>query len=467
MRTASKTPVPAARTVRKPRRPRLLAAWLSAAMGMAAPAAPAALPAAVDGQSLPSLAPMLETIQGAVVNLSTTTRLPPRENPMFRDPFFRRYFGLPQRRRSSSLGSAVIVDAARGYVVTNHHLIDKADEISVTTGDGRSLEATLVGSDANSDIAVIQVESDRLTAIPLGDSGQLRVGDFVVAIGNPFGLSQTVTSGIISALGRSGLGIEDYEDFIQTDASINPGNSGGALVDLRGRLIGINTAIFHRGGGSVGIGFAIPIDMVKALMAQLIEHGDIRRGLLGVAMQDLTPSLADAFGLSGQKGAVVSRVIPDSGAFDAGIQEGDVIVGLNDTPVADSADLRNAVGLLRAGAAVQVRFYRDGELQSVNARIKDTGGFAADDRGLARRLAGARFRAAEPRPEYGGGVEVVEVEAGSPAARSGLEENDIVLSVNRRRVESLEAMETVVRRADTVLLIKLLRDRQTRFVVIQ
>jgi len=466
MRTTSGTSSPAAQAACKPRRPRLLAAWLSAAMAVAAPAAPAALPTAVDGQSLPSLAPMLETIQGAVVNLSTTTRLPPRQNPMFRDPFFRRYFGLPQRRRASSLGSGVIVDAAKGYVVTNHHLIDKADEISVTTGDGRSLEATLVGSDADSDIAVIQVESDQLTAIPLGDSGQLRVGDFVVAIGNPFGLSQTVTSGIISALGRSGLGIEDYEDFIQTDASINPGNSGGALVDLRGRLIGINTAIFHR-GGSVGIGFAIPIDMVKTLMAQLIEYGDIRRGLLGVAMQDLTPSLADAFGLSGKKGAVVSRVIPDSGAFEAGIQEGDVIVGLNDTPVDDSADLRNAVGLLRAGAAVRVRFYRDGQLQSVNARIKDTGGFAADDRGLARRLAGARFRDAEPRPEYGGGVEVVEIEAGSPAARSGLEENDIVLSVNRRRVESLEEMEMAVRRADTALLIKLLRNRQMRFVVIQ
>ena len=457
--------------------------WLSAAaiaitvaITLAAPAAHATLPAAIDGERLPSLAPMLETIRDAVVNLSTTTRLPARDNPLFRDPFFRRHFGLPQRRRSSSLGSAVIVDAAEGYVVTNHHLIDKADEIRITTADGRELGATVVGSDADSDIAVLQVNIDGddggdkpLTAFELGDSGALRVGDFVVAIGNPFGLNQTVTSGIVSGLGRSELGIEDYEDFIQTDASINPGNSGGALVDLRGRLIGINTAIFRSDGGSVGIGFAIPIDMVKTLMAQLIEHGDIRRGLLGVAMQDLTPSLADAFGLRGKKGAVVSRVIPDSGAADAGLREGDVIVGLNDTVVDDSADLRNAVGLLRAGAEVRVAFYRDGDLRSVTARIKDTGGFAADDRGLAARLAGARFRAAPGGPGDGhdGGVEVTEIAPDSAAADSGLQEHDIVLSVGRRPVKTLAELETAVRRADRALLMKLLRDRAMLFLVIQ
>ena len=434
----------------------------------------AALPAVVDGEPLPSLAPMLENVQAAVVNLSTMTRpdarSPARPNPLLRDPFFRRFFDFPEprgRRRSHGLGSGVIVDADRGYIITNHHLIDRADEITVTTGDGRSLEAQLVGSDADSDIAVIKVDSDQLADIPLGDSGKLRVGDFVVAIGNPFGLSQTVTLGIVSALGRSGLGIEGYEDFIQTDASINPGNSGGALVDLRGRLIGINTAIFSRGGGSVGIGFAIPIDMVKALMAQLVEHGNIRRGLLGVAMQDLTPELADAFGLSGEKGAIVLRVIPNSAADDAGIREDDVIVGLNETPVYDSADLRNAVGLLRAGADARVRFYRDGKLKTIDTQIKEAGGFVSRDRGLSRRLTGARFRAAEPGQQHDGGVEVVELEPGGEAARAGLAEGDIILSINRRPVGSLEEMEAVVRRADTALLIKLLRDDEVLFLVIQ
>ena len=461
---------------------KLIVAKLIIACSLAlSPPAMTALPLAVDGEPLPSLAPMLEKIQGAVVNLSTTTRLQPRQNPLMQDPFFRRFFNFPERRRqSSSLGSGVIVDAEKGYIITNHHLIDGADEITVTTSDGRSLETELVGSDAESDIAVIKVDSgidsrvdsERLAEIPLGNSGDLRVGDFVVAIGNPFGLSQTVTSGIVSALGRSGLGIEGYEDFIQTDASINPGNSGGALVDLRGQLIGINTAIFSRGGGSVGIGFAIPVDMVKELMAQLVEHGDVRRGLLGVSMQDLTPSLADAFGLSGKKGAVVSRVIPDSAAQQAGIREGDVIVKFNDKPVYDSADLRNAVGLLRTGAGATVQFYRDGKLKTVKTQIKDNGGVASlnqssPNQRIIGRLAGARFRTATPGPNHNGGVEVVEVEPGSPAARAGLAEKDILLSVNRQRVHRLEDVEKAVKRDDSALLMKLLRNKRMLFLVIQ
>ncbi len=412
---------------------------------------------------------MLEKIQAAVVNLSSTTRLQARQNPLMQDPFFRRFFNLPQspRRSRGSLGSGVIVDAEKGYIITNHHLIDQADEITVTTEDGRTLQAELVGSDADSDIAVIQVDGERLSEIPLGNSAKLRVGDFVVAIGNPFGLSRTVTSGIISALGRSGLGIEGYEDFIQTDASINPGNSGGALVDLHGRLIGINTAIFSRGGGSVGIGFAIPIDMVKELMAQLVEHGDVRRGLLGVTMQDLTPSLADAFGLSGLSGAVVSQVIPDSAAEEAGVRTGDVIVQFNDTPVNDSTDLRNAVGLLRTGTKARVQFYRDGKLKTIHTRIKEIGGFAMREQGLSGRLAGARFRTAEPGPEHDGGVEVTELQPGSPAQRFGLAENDIILSINRRRVKTPKEMAQAVKGDDNALLIKLLRDERMLFLVIQ
>ncbi len=437
--------------------------------------AAAALPLAVDGKPLPSLAPMLENIRDAVVSLSTTHRGRSedphlREAPRLPEPF-RRHFNAPRR---PGIGSGVIVDAGEGYIVTNHHQIEGADEITVTTRDGRTLQGELVGSDAGSDIAVVKVDGEGLSAIPLGDSANLRVGDFVVAIGNPFGLGQTVTSGIVSALGRSGVGIDiGYEDFIQTDAALNPGNSGGALVDLRGRLIGINTVIFSRGGGNVGIGFAIPVNMVRALMAQLLEHGDIRRGLLGVVMQDLTPALADAFGLSGKRGAAVSRVLPDSGAAKAGIRAGDVIVQLNDTPVQDGADLRNAVGLLRAGARVNVRFYRDGKLKTVSARIAETGGFAVGgrERGMMGRLAGARFRTAAPdanaHSHRGGGVEVVELSPASPAARTGLAEKDLILSVNRRRVNNLEALERVVKDADEVLLITLLRDGRMVVLVVQ
>jgi len=434
-----------------------------------APVSRAALPLAINGELLPSLAPMLEKIQPAVVNISTTTRIQARENPLLQDPFFRRYFNFPeqQSRHSSSLGSGVIVDAEKGYVITNHHVIDKADEITVTTWDGRSMQAELVGSDAETDVAVIRVSNDQLSEIDLGNSAELRVGDFVVAIGNPFGLSQTVTSGIVSALGRSGLGIEGYEDFIQTDASINPGNSGGALVNLRGELVGINTAIFSRGGGSVGIGFAIPVDMVRALMNQLVEYGDIQRGLLGVAMQDLTPALADSFGISGKKGAIVSQVIADSAAEESGILQGDVIVKFNDTTIDDGSDLRNAVGLLRAGDKARVELYRDGRLKTIKTRIRESMVLASRDESMISRLAGARFRVVEPAVDHNGGIEVVELDSGSPADRSGLAKKDVILSINRQRVKNLEEMEEIVRLAEQVLLVKLLRNDRMLFLVIQ
>jgi len=429
----------------------------------------ASLPLAIDGDELPSLAPMLVGVQPAIVNISTTTNIRVQENPLFQDPFFRRFYNLPrqQQRPTSSLGSGVIVDAENGYVITNHHVIDKADEITVTTKDGRELEAEIVGSDAASDVAVIRVYSENLTEIKLGVSEQLRVGDFVVAIGSPFGLSQTVTSGIVSALGRSGLGIEGYEDFIQTDASINPGNSGGALVNLRGELVGINTAILSRGGGSVGIGLSIPVDMVKSLMQQLLEHGEVKRGLLGVRMQDLTQSLAEAFGISGKKGTVVSEVIPGSAAEDNGIQEGDVIVKFNDTLIEDSVDLRNAVGLLRPGSAATVEFYRDGSLQSVDVKIKELEDVASIDEGVIKRLEGARFKTVEPGAETESGVLVFEIEPGSAAASSGLEENDVIVSINRRDIASLEDMKEVVRESTEILLIKLIRNGRPLFLVIQ
>jgi serine protease Do/serine protease DegQ len=274
----------------------------------------AALPTAIEGQPLPTLAPMLEKVTPAVVNIATVGHIRIQQNPLLNDPYFRRFFNIPDQpreRQTQSLGSGVVIDAARGYVLTNHHVIDKADQIKVMLRDGRQFDAQLIGADSESDVAVVRIPAERLTALTLADSDHLRVGDFVVAIGNPFGLGQTVTSGIVSALGRSGLGIEGFEDFIQTDASINPGNSGGALVNLRGELVGLNTAIIAPGGGNVGIGFAIPINMAHAIMEQLVTHGAVKRGQLGITAQDLTPELAQAFGLAQERGTVVTEVTPD------------------------------------------------------------------------------------------------------------------------------------------------------------
>ena len=444
----------------------LLGAGLLFLLGLTGPAH-ALLPARVDGEPLPSLAPMLENVLPAVVNISTTTRIRTTDHPLMQDPFFRRFLG-PREREGSSLGSGVIVDAVNGYILTNHHVIDRADEITVTTNDGRSMEATLVGSDEDSDVAVIQVRGNNLQAIAIGRSSELRVGDFVVAIGSPFGLSQTVTSGIVSALGRSGLGIEGYEDFIQTDASINPGNSGGALVNLRGELVGINTAILSRGGGSIGIGLSIPVDMAGALMAQILEHGDVQRGILGVAMQDLTPRLAEAFGIPGRRGAVVSQVVPGSAAEEIGMRSGDVIVGFNNAEIHDSADLRNAVGLLRTGDRGTVAFYRGGRLIEREVTIHDPRK-VANVQGKApegSRFAGASFVGVTSE-DGEKAIRVTGIEPGSPAARTGIVPGDVIYSVNRRRIESVDDLSNVVERSDGVLLMRLLRDGRALFLVVK
>ncbi len=327
-----------------------------------------------DNQTLPTLAPMLERTTPAVVNISSEGRIVMQRHPLLEDPFFRRFFGFldgPQERRTQSLGSGVVVDAAQGYVVTNHHLIDQADTITVTLLDGRQLSASVIGSDPETDVAVLQIPTENLTALTLADSTKLRVGDFVVAIGNPFGLGQTVTSGIVSALGRNRLGIEGYEDFIQTDASINPGNSGGALVNLRGEVVGINTAIIAPGGGNVGIGFAIPSNIVQQLIKQLIAFGEVRRGRLGVSVQDLTPDLAQAFGISTTQGAVIAQVLPDSAAQRAGLKAGDIVVAINDRPIRDAKDLRNAIGLSSVGSWVTLAILREGKPMTLQARLSE------------------------------------------------------------------------------------------------
>ena len=433
----------------------------------ALPAA-AQLPLVLEADGVPSLAPMIERVSPAVVNIGVVgSQVRTQRNPLYDDPFFRRFFGTPPPQRAPrsrprrGQGSGVIIGADKGYIVTNHHVVDKADEITVTLHDGREFEAELVGSDPEVDVAVLQVEAGDLATIALGDSDALRVGDFVVAIGNPFGLKQTVTSGIVSGLGRSGLGIEGYEDFIQTDASINVGNSGGALVNLKGELVGINTAILAPGGGSVGIGFAIPVRMVSSLVDQIVIHGEVQRGRLGVYIQDFTPELAEYFGLEPtRQGALITRVEPESPSERAGMEIGDLVISIGEREITGAAGLRNAVGLLRPGTVVEIGFIREGEAGTVEVRIEQRQPEREPGAGLHAQLDGAVLEAYRPEDDDDfreEGIRVVEVEAGSQAWNQGLRAADIIASVNRRRVTTLEELRAVLPRADGGLLLQLWR----------
>lgn len=410
----------------------------------------AALPPVVDGQPLPTLAPMLERVVAGVVNISTVTRIETADHPLFRDPFFRHFFDLPQgreRRERNSLGSGIIVDARRGLVLSNHHVIAKADEIRVTLHDGRTLKATLIGTDPETDVAVLSIPAEGLTALSFADSDALRVGDFVVAIGNPFGLRQTVTSGIVSGLGRTGLGIEGYENFIQTDASINPGNSGGPLVNLHGELVGMNTAILAPGGGNIGIGFAIPANMVRAIMEQIAEFGTVRRGLFGLSVQDLTNELARALGIAGRDGALVTTVDPGSAAAEAGVREGDVILALNGKPVRGSSDLRNQFGLLRVGEQVKLDISRNGRLRQLRGEIADPYRAFIPGKRISPSLAGALLGALDSH-EAVPAVPVGTVEPNSAAWLAGLREGDRIIQVNSQRIGSLRDIATVLRNSN-------------------
>jgi len=437
----------------------------------AAPLA-AGLPTEVDGRPLPSLAPMLEQVTPAVVNISARGRIQVRENPLLSDPFFRRYFNLPSKPRSratQSLGSGVIVNAKKGYVLTNHHVIDKAQAIKVTLRDGREFAATLIGSDPEADVAVIQIDAKKLTAVKLADSDRLRVGDFVVAIGNPFGLGQTVTSGIVSALGRSGLGIEGYEDFIQTDASINPGNSGGALVNLRGELVGVNTAILAPSGGNIGIGFAIPANMARDLMDQLVRHGEVRRGRLGVTLQDLTPQLAEAFGIERRRGAVVAQVASGSPADRAGLRPGDIIVEVDGKTLRGSAQLRNIVGLQRIGEHVELGILRDGKPRKVRIEVGASEIERAAGKKIHPRFHGATLSdLGEDHPLHGRiqGVLVSEIRRNSPAWKTGLRPGDVITSVNRIAIASVAELRAQNLVGDRLLL-NIQRDRSALFILAQ
>lgn len=434
--------------------------------------APAAIPAQLaDGEPLPTLAPMLERTTPAVVNIATFTTVQV-SNPLLADPFFRRFFNIPNNRRyrrTQAAGSGVVVDAKRGYIVTNSHVVQRADEISVTLADGRNLPATLVGSDEQVDLAVLQVAPDELSEIGFADSNDLRVGDFVVAIGNPFGLSQTVTSGIVSALGRSGLGIEGYEDFIQTDASINPGNSGGALVDLRGDLIGINTAIYAPSGGNVGIGFAIPANLVRVIMDQLIEHGEVRRGYLGLSVQALNPKLAEAFDVKRRQGVVVVEVAPGSAAETAGLVSGDIITRIADQQIVKVGDFQSQAAMIFIDDEVDMEVLRDGRSKHFKLQLgEDKPKRVAGER-IDPRLGGTElqnFRNIEDTA-MDAGVLVSDVSPDSLARQFGLRAGDIIVEANRMMVGNLSDLRDGCRRSSRQILLKVYRSGEYGYVAIR
>lgn len=445
----------------------LLMTLLPVSLCLNLPSFATGLPTAVDGQPMPSLAPMLEHSMPAIVNISTSTNIQIQENPLMQDPFFRQFFqipNMPRQQQRNSLGSGVIIDSQQGLVLTNNHVIAKADKIKVTLQDGRQLAAQLVGADKEADVAVIKIPAEHLTQIPVGDSSRLRVGDFVVAIGNPFGLGQTVTSGIVSALGRSGLGIEGYEDFIQTDASINPGNSGGALVNLRGELVGMNTAILAPSGGNVGIGFAIPTNMAMTIKDSLVKHGEVRRGLLGVTTQDLTPELMTAFNLTNKQGAAISRIENNSPAEKAGLQIGDIIIAANGQAIKDSHDIRNLVGLLQVGDNVAIDYFRGNEKKTVTATIsKPEFARLAGDK-LHPRLKGTQLSVIHQDELEG--VVFSNIQPNSYAARVGLQTGDVIVSANRYRVRNLNELKQAIN-PTAPLLINIQRGDEGLFVVLQ
>ncbi|GAB3678700.1 DegQ family serine endoprotease [Salinisphaera aquimarina] len=464
---------------------RFYALVLSSLLLLAAASAQAAVPSGMLAGDSPSLAPMLDKTLPAVVNVVVTGKAQQMpDNPLFNDPFFRRFFDMPDQQKRqqqtpqqpTATGSGVIVNADKGVVITNHHVVKDAEKIVVRLNDNREYDATVIGDDPETDIAVLKIKADNLTQLPIADSDDLRVGDFVVAIGNPFGLRQTVTSGIVSGLGRHGLG-NRYEDYIQTDASINPGNSGGALVNLKGELVGINSAILSRSGGNIGIGFAIPSNLVNSVYKQISKYGEVKRARLGVVGQDLTSDLAKAFDLDITQGVVVAQVMPDSPAEKAGIKERDLITQVNGKEIDDFSELANAIGLKSPGQKVKITLIRNGKEREVNAELakaedvasNDDGGGASGDQ-LAPGLEGASFGPiTEDNPLAGEveGITVTDLQPGSPAARAGLRPGDVITSINRQAITDVSQLPKLAGPDTKQLLLHVRRGRGALFLLIR
>lgn len=428
--------------------------------------ATAQMPAVVDGQAVPSLAPLVERASPAVVNIRVSQTVTQR-SPFGDDPFWR-FFGGPNvpggPSEAVSAGSGVIVDAQRGYILTNHHVVANADEIQITLMDGETLDADIIGSDPATDIAVIKVEAEGLVEMPIGDSEIVRVGDFVLAIGNPFGLSHTVTSGIVSALGRAGFNRNGYEDFIQTDASINPGNSGGALVNMNGELVGINSMIVSRSGGNVGIGFAVPTEIASSIMNQILDFGEVRRGLLGVTIQGIDAQAAEALNASVDQGALITEIVPGSAAEKSGLKVDDIIVAVDGNKIDDASKLRNAIGLMGSGESVKITYIRDGNTRNTTAILQQQQTALSDGTDIHPGLEGAQFATFTTSSGAEGGIEVTAVEGGSPAAQRGIRTGDIITAVNRRAVRNVLQLGEIAR-ANRILF--LLVQRGDRSLMLQ
>ncbi|MGM7457690.1 serine endoprotease DegQ [Escherichia albertii] len=448
----------------------LSALALSVGLTLSAPfQAVASIPGQVAGQPpLPSLAPMLEKVLPAVVSVrvegtaSQDQKIPEE---------FKKFFGddLPEQPAQpfEGLGSGVIINANKGYVLTNNHVINQAQKISIQLNDGREFDAKLIGGDDQSDIALLQIQNPgKLTQIAIADSDKLRVGNFAVAVGNPFGLGQTATSGIISALGRSGLNLEGLENFIQTDASINRGNSGGALLNLNGELIGINTAILAPGGGSVGIGFAIPSNMARTLAQQLIDFGEIKRGLLGIKGTEMSADIAKAFNLDVQRGAFVSEVLPGSGSAKAGIKAGDIITSLNGKPLNSFAELRSRIATTEPGTKVKLGLLRNGKPLEVEVTLDTSTSSSASAEMITPALEGATLSDGQLK-DGGKGIKIDEVVKGSPAAQAGLQKDDIIIGVNRDRVNSIAEMRKVLAAKPAIIALQIIRGNESIYLLMR
>ena len=424
----------------------------------------AAIPKNEEGALITSLAPLVKTVAPAVVNIRVSQTVKSRSP--YDDEMFRRFFGAPNTPNNSrevqSAGSGVIVDAKNGYILTNHHVVSGADKIQISLIDENTLDAEIIGSDPATDIAVLKVEAENLTDIEIGDSDQVEVGDFVIAIGNPFGLGNTVTSGIVSALGRTGISSSGYEDFIQTDASINPGNSGGALVNMQGELVGINSAIISRSGGNVGIGFAVPSEIAQSIMSQLLDFGEVRRGLLGVSIHTIDEENAEILGVESESGAMITAIEPGSAAEEAGLRVEDIIIRVNDEKITNARDLQNAIGLKGSGERVTIEFIRESSKLITNAVLGQQKVARQIGSDIHSGLVGAQFESSANKA----GVEVTNIEPGSPADQRGLEKGDLIVAVNRMRVENIQQLESIAQKND-ILYLMFERDNRTLILRIQ